>query len=133
MAQAGAYPQAGAYAPAPGVYPGVYQQAPGYIPQTAQPSTIVVQQAPAARPPDNLIFSLVACIFCNSFCLGLIALVCAYQSQQEANRNNMEIARSKGDTAKKLAIAGIVITAIITVIIIILRVTLYTTHGIIIG
>jgi len=136
---AGAYPPPGAYPAQPGGYPaqpypppaGGYQTAPGayppaagYAPQVTQPGAIVVQQLHQPPPPDNLILSVVACVFCNAFCLGLVALVCAYQSQQEAKANNINEAKSKGETAKKLAIAAIVITSIVVVISIITRVIL---------
>jgi len=115
-AQPGGYPPypppAGGYQTAPGAYP----PAAGYAPQVTQPGAIVVQQAHQPPPPDNLILSVVACIFCNAFCLGLVALVCAYQSQQDAKANNINEARSKGETAKKLAIAAIVISTIVIVV-----------------
>jgi len=130
------YPPPGAYPPAPGAYPpapGAYPPAPagyppahgaplaypppaGYAPQTTQPTTVVVQQVAQPKPPDNFVLSLIACLCCNACCLGLIALVFAYQSQQEANGNRMEEARSKGEIAKKLAIASIIASCVILVI-----------------
>jgi len=89
---------------------------------------VVVQQVAQPRPPDNLILSVIACVCCNAFCLGLIALVFAYQSQQSANGNRMEEARSKGDTAKKLAIAAIIVTIVVVVIGIILRVVVFSAY-----
>jgi len=129
QAAPGAYPPApGAYPPAPGAYPppapGAYPPAGAYGPQVTQPGAIVVQQVPQQRPPDNLILSVIACFFCNGFCLGLAALICAYQSQQDANASNMEEARRKGETAKKLAIAAIVVSAIAITISVIVRIVL---------
>ena len=49
-----------------------YFPASAYGAQVTQPGTIVVQQLPQQRPPDNLILSVIACVFCNGFCLGAL-------------------------------------------------------------
>jgi len=121
----GAYPPpGGAYPPPGGAYPpqGYPPQAAAYVPTTTQPGAVVVQQVAQPRPPDNLVLGVLACICCNGWCLGLVALIFACQSQSSANQNQMEDARRKGELAKKFAIAAIIISIISYILIIVFRV-----------
>jgi len=139
-----AYPPPGAYPPPPqpaGAYPAQPGAYPGYAPQTTQPQTVsqqfqgYVQQGqgiietskhsanPAVeRPPDNLVMALISCLCCNACCIGAIALYFAYQSQQDANANNMASAKERGEKARKLAIAAFIIGTICTILVIISKV-----------
>lgn len=126
-----AYPPPGAAYPPPGsAYPppdGAYSPPGGVFPQavvvpvSTQPGAVVVAQVAQPKPPDNFIFALITCLCCNACCLGLVALVLAYQSQQSANQNRMEEAGKKGEQAKKLAIASIIVSCICLVLAVIIQ------------
>jgi heme/copper-type cytochrome/quinol oxidase subunit 2 len=112
------------------------QQIPGYPPQQipgypqyanmqqAQP-VVIVQQQQQIKPADNMVLSILTCICCNTCCLGLVALIFAYQSQQSANRNAMEQAKSQGITARNMSIASIILTIIVIIIVVVVCVVYY--------
>ena len=87
-----------------------------------QPGTAAVQvvQAPP-KPPDYIIFSIVVLLCCNLL-FGIIALIFSLQSDSSYKAGRLEDARKQGETAKRINIAGVVITIIIVVIVIILYV-----------
>jgi len=86
-----------------------------YHPAQTQPTVVVVPQS-QPKPPDNLILSVFSCLLFNMFCLGTAALCCACKSRDAANANDMETAKSKGQLAFRLSIAGIVCTVIVAIV-----------------
>lgn len=69
----------------------------------------VVMASPQMKPDNHLALSIVACLCCNGCCLGLVALICALQSDSDFSSGKVDEARNKGEMAKKLAIAAIVL------------------------
>lgn len=134
----GAYPPqtGGVYPPPPGgVYPppaGVYSPPADYgKPTVVQPGQIIVQQA-QPRPPDYFLLNLFTCLLCTCCafpvcCVSIAGLFFAYKSQQAANGNRMEEAKSQGQLALKLAITAIVVGVIILTIWLILNFSVFQT------
>ncbi|KAL4229945.1 hypothetical protein ACF0H5_010336 [Mactra antiquata] len=130
--QAG-YPPAGNQPPQQG-YPGQYGQ-PQYAPQgqpyttqqviVSQPGhagTIIVQ----SRPPDYMIPSVLACLFC--FCpTGLCAIYYASQANTMARDGDMAMAQRYSNQARNLMIASVVIGIAWIILVVVLRVVVYST------
>jgi len=91
-------------------------------PATGQPvpmSTIVATTPPPANHNNNLALALIACICCNGCCLGLVSLIYALKSDSAHAEGRENEARTNGEKARKFAIAAIIVSAILTVFIII--------------
>lgn len=88
-------------------------------------STPVVIQPSAVQTGEpvntNLPLSIVACLCCNGFCLGLVAVICSLQANNAVNEGKTAEAREKAEKAKKFAMAAIVVSIILYIIIIILK------------
>jgi len=109
----------------PGYAPSPY---PGYAPVPTSSSGVVIQQQPTVvvaaaqqKPNNNLPLALFACLCCNGCCLGLAALIYALMSDSAYSAGRMEEARQKGEKAKRLALAGIVVAIILSVLLVILK------------
>jgi len=119
------YPAQPGYPPATGQSPSY----PGYapVPTGVSPSGVVIQQQPTVvvaaqpKPPNNLPLALVACLCCNGCCLGLVALIFALRSDSAYAEGRVDDARRKGETARKCAIASIIVAIILVVVITVLR------------
>ncbi|GFO50668.1 interferon-induced transmembrane protein [Plakobranchus ocellatus] len=115
------YPQPGAYSP-PNAYPqsSGYPQPPGYEPTSEHnkqqaTSNITIVHAPVASEPeqhvdDNMIISIVS-LFCCCI-IGIFAIIKAQESKESLRRREYSKAREASQTAKKLAIAAIVLGVI---------------------
>jgi len=119
-------PPGGYQPPPPGAVlpPPVYQQPAQYDPNSMplsprQQAPVVVMAAQQHRPPNNFVLSLLVCLCCNHFCLGLAALYNSHQSNEAADNGNMDGARRYGESAKKLSIAAIIIGCIVGVCVIV--------------
>ncbi|XP_013384417.1 tumor suppressor candidate 5 homolog [Lingula anatina] len=101
----------------PGAYYG--QQQPPYA-VTSQPvsTNMIITQVPDPKPPDYLILSIFVLLCCNLL-LGLIALVFSILSQSAYGSGDSESARTHGKVALGLNIAGIVISVVIVVAVLI--------------
>ncbi|XP_041357900.1 proline-rich transmembrane protein 2-like [Gigantopelta aegis] len=131
-------PQPGYGQPQPGYGqppPGYGPPQPGYGPPPGagcqetvivqpQMGTFVVQ--PVVRPPDYLILSIVSCFFC--WPMAICALISSNSSRNASDTGDFELARQKGETAKKVAIGAIIFGIIIIIVIVVLRVVVFSTR-----
>lgn len=109
---------------------GAYMMQPQGQYMAQQPTTIIMQQPVSApRPDDCMAFSIITCLFCNWFCLGTIALICACQSKSAADEQNTEVARSRGLHARNLSISAVVLTFVPGIIAIIVYFTAFAYAG----
>ncbi|KAG8564377.1 hypothetical protein GDO81_016433 [Engystomops pustulosus] len=85
-------------------------------------STVVVVQEDAQLVRDDFIWSIFNTIYCNSCCLGFVALSYSVKSRDRKLFNDGVGARQYGATARKLNIAATTVTVVLVIFIIILYV-----------
>ncbi|XP_014796134.1 PREDICTED: dispanin subfamily A member 2b-like [Calidris pugnax] len=88
--------------------------------------TPVVQPQPAPSPPDFVLWSFFNAMYCNYFCLGFIALVFSIKSRDRKMAHDPETARSYGKTAKHLNIAAVCLGTVLTIILTVVLLVIYS-------
>ncbi|XP_060576731.1 proline-rich transmembrane protein 1-like [Ruditapes philippinarum] len=86
-------------------------------------ATVIVQQT----PPDYMAVSILTCLCC--FCpTGICAIYYADEANRLANAGNYPGARKMSDNAKKLIITSVIVGMIWTILVVVLRFTLYLNY-----
>ncbi|KAJ7998265.1 hypothetical protein DPEC_G00220850 [Dallia pectoralis] len=95
-------------------------------PQEPTFQTSVVVEQPhrvAPLPRDHLLWSLFTFIYCNTFCLGLVALYYSIKSRDRKVLGDLEGARGDGNTARSVNIGTLTLTLTLCLIVIIITFT----------
>lgn len=114
----------------PGVYPAgpgsAYAPVPGPVVVT-QPGMVVTGPIGAPPPPDYMIPAILVCLFC--FCpTGIAAIYYANRRSQMVAEGDMVEAQRSSDCARNLMIASIVCGICWIILVIVLRVVVYSTY-----